>query len=286
MIKDSLHPLPQDDRDFTLGAVYSLPPVEALPESFLVGASLEVKDQGSKDYCTAYASCTVSELQEGVILLPVWNFAKTKEIMGNPEEWGADLRSACKSHQKYGAVEKSLVDNGIVKIPDNPRDIKNWNNYEMYGELHKKISYLKVDGPYDPYDNIRASLFKFQDENRGVVAGLEWKWSRKDKILKPKTGTGSGHAIAILGWNKDGLIMQNSYGTKTGNNGAQIITREVINENIPKYGAFMFFDQSPEDIKYAIDNSICLDVNLLIQMIQSVLNVLNDVLNKLKSYVR
>lgn len=272
-----LQPLPQDSRDYKLGSITRLPSLNELPENFGY-ASLGVKDQDrhtkNSDYCTAYATCTASELQEGVELNPEWVFAKTKE--GDMDSWGANLREACKIHQKYGAPKESEV-----AVPNNPRDISEYKNYSKESSIHRKKSYFYVDGQYDHFDNIRANMYKHRDKKCAVVIGVKWVWSLKEKVLRMNTRNGYGHAIAVMGWNKDGLIIQNSYGKDAGNYGAHIMTREVVNEYIGKYGAYMFLDIDPDDAKYYIENGIDIDANWLKQMLQVVIAILQDIVTKL-----
>ena len=69
-------------------------------------AKNRVKNQGSSDMCLAFASTSVSEIQEGVILSPEYQFAKIKQIIGNIESWGADLSNGAKSFTKFGSIKQ------------------------------------------------------------------------------------------------------------------------------------------------------------------------------------
>jgi len=270
-----LQPLKPDSRDLKLGSITKLPDLSELPENFGY-ASLGIKHQDrhtdNSDYCTAYSTCTVSELQEEVELNPEWVFAKTKE--GDMDSWGANLRDACKIHQKYGAPKEE-----DVEIPDNPRDISQYDTYPT--TVHRKRSYFFVDGQFDSFDNIRASMYKYRNKKCGVVIGIKWTWSLKERVLKLNNRNGFGHAIAVMGWNKDGLVVQNSYGKSAGKYGAHIMTREVVNEYVKTYGAFMFLDIDPDDARYYIDNGIDIDANWLKQMLQIVVTLLQDIISKL-----
>src|SRR3990167_5751264 len=105
-----LLPTPKDKRDFSFGGIFGLPNLKDIPDtSWVVSEPLEIKDQGESDMCTAYALTAVSEDQEGVLLDPLYQFAKIKQIMGEYESWGADLRSACKSATQFGSLEVSEV---------------------------------------------------------------------------------------------------------------------------------------------------------------------------------
>lgn len=252
--KGGLNPLPKDERDFQLGAYYSLPSLSELPESFSLGEA-DIKHQGDTDFCTAFASCGASELQEGVRLNPLWSFAKSKEISGDMEEWGQDLRTALKVHTKFGAVEMSEME------VDNPRDIKTYSPLlEEEAKKHKKKTYLSVSGKYDDFDNIRASIWKFRSENRAVVFGIQFGWPLSQIIMENPAENGFGHALFALGWKVINdipyLEVVNSYGKDAGENGKHYFGRDVINKWTEQYGAFMFVDMPPEDMKRLLDANI------------------------------
>lgn len=68
---------------------------------------------------------------------------------------------------------------------------------------------------------------------------------------------GTGHAMTVVGFTKRGgknyLIVQNSLGD-TVNKGKHLFSEEIINAMIPRYGAFMFDDLSPESARYYQEN--------------------------------
>jgi hypothetical protein len=98
-----------DKRNFSFGKVFGTIDLAEIPDDFIV-AEPKQKDQGNTDFCSAFATTSASEPQEGVELNPFWQFAVSKMISGNPEAWGQDLLSAIKVHTKYGAIEESEID--------------------------------------------------------------------------------------------------------------------------------------------------------------------------------
>lgn len=235
-----LKPLPRDDRDYPLGAVAVLPDPKTLPENFKLD-TLPVRDQTDSDFCTGFTTCEASGQQEGVELCPEWSFAMTKHLEGDHTTYGADLRTACKVHKEYGAIEKT----------DSPYTLENKDsdflrNPEVWpvgliekAALHKKKSYFKVTGPYDHFDNLRASIYKYKS---AAAIGVIWGWPMTDVYIKTPSNTGGGHAIPVVGWEGDYLTIKQSYGLDAGDHGFQYLHRDVINANVDKYGAFMFLD--------------------------------------------
>jgi hypothetical protein len=247
--KFGLRELPKDKRDFPLGALFALPSLEELPEDFKL-EPLTIKNQGNTDYCSAYMSTGMSELQELVKLSPEWSFAKSKEISGDLDEWGQDLRSAMKVHTKYGAVPSDTV-----KIPSNSRDIAEYEDYTDEATKHIKKSYFSVTGQYDHFDNIRASIYKFRMSRQAVGLGVIWQWSLNDTYLEGVPTNGFGHAIYAIGWVGDYLLVVNSYGAGAGDNGIHHLNKEAVNKFVDRYGAFMMVDMEPQEAKTLLERA-------------------------------
>jgi len=256
-IGGGLTQLPKDDRDFVLGKIEKQIPLSDIPNGdWIVAEPLSIKNQLTSDFCTAFATTLSSEIQEETTLEPSYSFAKTKQIMGDPSGWGADLRSACKAHQKYGALptDESPMNLNLESVAT-LRDWNNWHKkFDDIAEEHKKQSYFRADkGNYDRFDNIRVSLWQHRKEKRFVVTGSMWRpiW-QKAKIPKGKVTGGYGHAFVIVGQRMiDGepyLEIQNSYGENVGDKGRYYFPREVVNREF-KYGSYMFIDKDPEIIK-------------------------------------
>jgi len=232
--KFGLRKLPEDIRDFKLGNVFDLPKLEELPDEFILGEPI-IKHQGDTDFCTAYATCGISELQEEVELYPPYSFALSKEITKDWENWGQDLRTAIKAHIIYGAIEKGLTD-------IDSRWLKDYPDLFSQAQKHLKKSFFSVSGRYDPFDNIKASLYHFRDKKQAVALGVLWSWDLSEKILTRTVEAGYGHAVYCIGFRGDYLIIVNSYGKEAGDNGKHYIHRDTINYFVPKYGAFMTVD--------------------------------------------
>ncbi len=258
-VPNGLRRLPRDTRDFSLGAVYSLPPVSELPAEFVL-QPLEIKNQGDTDMCTAFATSAVSEQEEGVTLDPLYFFAKEKQTIGDPTGYGANLRDACNAAVTYGFIEKKDAPYAL----DKGRDfIADWKNYDPTlddnAAIHRKKAYFSIDGPYDTFDNIRATIWKFRNEKRAVLSGAFWKssWTGQYYGIIPKDTepSNSGHAFAIIGWRlifgEPCLVIQNSYGKQLGNEGLFYMPREVANRDLI-FGNFTFLDMPEGETKESL----------------------------------
>lgn len=279
--QDSLQPLPPDPRDFNLGELIVYPKLSELPESFSLGDPLSIKDQNADenyDFCTAYAYCGASEYQEGEELSPAYSFAASKKISGDIKGWGQNLRDAAKAHVDWGAVSvKDETEKDKALTPEQRRD---WGNYTMEtisnAKKHYKKSYVTCKGPYEAYDNIRCALWMYRHEKRAVVLGVVWAWSLSDWILTGKPTGGFGHAVYIIGWDKDGLILVNSAGLSAGKQGTHRLTREPTNFYIPTYGAYMFLDETPDSLRDRLiteNNALQILVNFFLNIYGLLKNV-------------
>lgn len=274
MIKQGLRETPEDLRDLETGALLRLPKLSELPDRFSLD-TLGVKDQKDTDFCTAFATCTVSEMQEGVELSPEYSFALSKALSGDPDEWGQDIRVALKAHTKVGAIKKKDAPFSLENEPDSfLRRIANWPGYlkEKAGE-HRKKAFLKITGPYDHYDNIRATIWHFWmkfGEKRGIVSGIKWQWGIDEFLLKGTSNDGFGHCIPYIGWellrNEEGLVVQNSAGKSAGILGRHLASRDTVNHFVSRYGAYMMIDLSPEEVQWYLENKLKLTDNWLFRL--------------------
>lgn len=278
---------PVDKRDFSLGAITTLPELVTLPKSFMLDG-IRIKNQRDTDFCTQFSSCGASELQEGVELSPEWTFAKTKQLNNDLDSYGEDLRTAMATHTKVGAVEAKDVPFSVNdKDPAYLRHIENYpQGLEKKAVEHMKNSYLKVTGPYDAFDNIRATLFKYREERRAVVMGCIFGWDTNDVVFDTVVKEGGGHAMYFAGWkyikNKLYLAVVNSYGKEAGENGIHYMSREVVNYYESLYGTYMFSDLTKEDVQYMIQNGITDRDNWIIQLYKSVITLLKQMMTKKK----
>lgn len=253
--RNGLQKLTHDERDLTLGSIFGTP-LEIPQVDFVVSNPLQIKNQGTTDECTAFATAAVLEDTEGVILEPAYIFAKTKELLGEYTEWGANLRDVAKAVTKFGALEKSES----PFTSDMDRDfVANWTNWpkdlDKLASKHKQKSYFFVTGKYDYFDNMRANLWRFKNLKRTAITGTLWssEWNNVINGRIEQAGDRAfGHAFKIFGQEfangKPYLIAQLSNGEQFGDKGLFYFNRETANL-CAEFGALMFIDMPPETAK-------------------------------------
>lgn len=253
-------------RQYRLGQVFQLPKLSAIP---LIDFELDdnpienqlLKADTLDDMCGPFALTSVLEPQEGEQLDPGFIQAKVKELQGDPNTWGATLEELADVARKKGALPLSKS-----PFPDRPRsfvsDPKNWDPvYDEYAAAHKQLSFIWVDGPYDTFDNILATLWLLKNlpanqKKTGILAGSywypEWQYAAGGVIPKIVSSRPSGHAFRIRGQKilngERYLVIQNSYGKESGYQGLYYLPRQAC-KNLEPFGQLLFVDMDPEEVK-------------------------------------
>lgn len=266
-----LQPLPHDKRDFSLHRTFGS--VDSVPNyDFVIGEAKEIKQQFESDFCAAFSVTAASEYQEDTILSPEFQFALIKSLTGNPEEWGSDLRTACKSVVKFGSLPKYAAPYSLQnKDRDFLAHLENWieppgDQKLLLSGNYRKNSFFTVDGQKDTFDNFRRALWQNIAQKRAIITGCLWDstWFGNKVISKSGDGAKTGHAFIVIGQKFiDGephLIAQLSSGKEVGDRGYFYFKRNVVNECFT-FGAFMFKDLDP--IHAAFLNKFKLSVKAL-----------------------
>lgn len=289
-IQPGLKPLTPDERDFQLGAITTLPDPKTVPDFMLTGPYLNHEMQ-EEDDCSAFAVCKASELQEGVLLDRKFQFALSKSKSGDPEEWGQDIRTAMLTPVKLGSLEREERPLDLENRPlSYLRYITNWGDIKELLEFaveHKKKSavFITPSQGMDYFDTILASMWKFKNENRAVVFGTIFDVPLSEMFLRGVWGNGGGHAMLFIGKRtingEPMLIAQNHYPGYAGENGVHYVDRERVNESAKTFGAGMFVDYSPDEIRWMMENNLKIEDNWLKGILIAILKAILDLKNRL-----
>lgn len=288
----ALKPKTTDPRDFSHAKVYgAVDDLSSLPPGGLGRTPSTIKEQKASDYCSTEAGTSVSEDQELVELCELWQFMVTKQIAGDPQAFGAELRDMAKSFTKYGSIEKK---DSLYTI-DTPRSIivdpEQWNA-SLYAKalIHRKASFFAADGPHDTFDNFRSTLALQEANNATIVTGVYWRqsWDSKRGGIIPDTlsqedqddGTKLPHAIKIFDWTTlygnqypDGklyLKAQLSNGKDQGDKGIFYIPRSVANRDFDTFGSILFTDLDPKDADYYLKYGISINDNTIVAILKRI----------------
>ena len=219
-------PEEKDIRDYKLkaGVVFEA----ALPEEFVFGVDVPVKNQGAVNSCVAHAMSSILESHLGDVesddktLSTNFIYGTQKLLHGHTGE-GMYLRDACATALKYGDM---VYDDcpGNIEVPDCYESAEEALNVPSKTEkaYHYRINrYFSCNSPAE----IKYAIYNYGP----VLAALNWSYSfyvDDEGILRTddeKPEYCGGHAIMVIGWTKDGFLCQNSWGEDWGLNGKFIL---------------------------------------------------------------
>ena len=219
-------PSPRDIRDYKLSAAAMQPHI--YPESFLL-KPVRIKNQDCQPTCTAHALASLVEFfnyQETYINDKfstdfIYGCRTDDDYLGE----GMYLRDGLKVLQKYGDVLYDKLP-GNTDVPTARKKVfTNFDQLVIQAEPNKVNTYYKIQ-------NIQE--LKHALVNDGPVPAV-MKWFKSATLINyvytyPTTQVDDYHAVLIVGWDKDCLIIQNSWGKKWGKNGLFYIPISKMNE--------------------------------------------------------
>lgn len=193
------------NRPFTAGAL------KAVPLSVMcLGAATRTEDQGSTPKCAAYSASSMAEnvLWRKVGSLPLnidpdALYAYAKEIDGDPDGDGTTLTAVCQALLAKGVFDKS------------------------------KCSVRTLISPFD----VKAAVHRYGCCLLGLNITDEW-YRGNTEISSTTAAQVGGHAVQCVGYDQDGVWIQNSWGLKWGQSGFAHILWPAFNRQF-MYGAFV-----------------------------------------------
>jgi len=241
----------RDPRDFSYHKTFGAIDLK-LPDEYVLDEAT-VKNQYGSMFCTAFASCVLAQLEDGIDFSPEWFYSKEVEISGQMD--GQDLRTACKAAKKYGFLPQDKAQFDLTT--KDPECLANPSNWPISDELaaapYKKKSYFQVKGDFD---QIKQVLFNNAPAKRAILTGVDWGegWeAAPGGVIKNYTATGSLHAVPIIGFKQDYIILQNSYGKEIGDNGKFYVPRGVFAQAFTE-PLYMFVDTDNTTVPKPVGN--------------------------------
>ena len=218
---------PADVRDYRISKAVNYD----FPEEFSLPYIPTVKNQGDIGSCVAHSIASTIEYFSYI------QGDETKEmsigyIYGNrrnTKHYGSGMivRDALTSTCKYGDIINEFFPYNI-EVPNAIKEFeKTVDIFFEKGYPNRFSSYFRC---YNNND-IKNALF---NKKSPVIFGIQWfsdiKVNRYTGIIETSinyNATDGGHCMVIYGWNKDGWIIQNSWGLEWGINGKAILPYEV-----------------------------------------------------------
>ena len=214
-----------------------LPAVALAPPPTLRNRTkLAVLDQGQSSACTGFALATVVNhllIQSGrakdaeVSPWMLYSMARRYDEFPGSEDTGSSLRGALKGWYKHGACALDLW-NGIAMPSASNQPGRDW----WLDAVNRPLgAYYRVD--MRSVTDMHVALNEVGVLYGSVLTHAGWDEPGKGGVIplharKPDDG---GHAFAIVGYDRSGFLVQNSWGEAWGDKGFGILTYEDWLEN-------------------------------------------------------
>lgn len=243
---DGCMPSPPDDRDYTVETVaLAAPP---LPETYLCD-SMKVLNQGSVGSCVAHACATAlgyGELASGMNNAHdfsrgfIYGNRKATDYQGE----GMYVRQALKQLNHCGDCEYSDFPYNETYPKVKARIEANRDNLLNKAEPFKIVNYFRCYSN----DEVKRALL-----NQGAVVisiPVYSSFSAECPIPSKNDKYEGGHAMCVIGWDKTGWIIQNSWSKGWGKKGTLHLPYEypidefwgiTVNTNVPEPKKDSFF---------------------------------------------
>ena len=222
-----------------------LPPVGVIPVATLEpGPGIPVLNQGNTNACTGFAlASVVYQLQRAagrelaqcdVSSFMLYSMARRyDEFPGSPNiDTGSSARGAMKGWFKYGACAASLWPN--EKMPKASKLAK--DDWWLDAVRRPLGAYYRLDPSIITDLHVALNevgiLYATAACHSGWQTGLGATGKGWWQIPNQKaTAADGGHAFAIIGYNREGFIIQNSWGENWGTSGRAVLHYEDWLEN-------------------------------------------------------
>jgi hypothetical protein len=227
-----VEPSPKDNRDYKYCVVrpFIVSPAKIQTSNFDIGtntlvipetlnlqrAMLKPRSQGSRGTCAAFAAAAIKEYQERIDI-NFQDYMSPEYIYywrTNKPNDGMHCRDVMKILAQYGSIPEKDLPYGTEEINEIPDEViatgSNFkiNNYALVQTVKELKETLVKNGP---------CLAAFP------VYSVRPEFWRKASNDDPQKG---GHAVCIVGYNHEGFIIRNSWGSNWNDNGTVVYPYE------------------------------------------------------------
>lgn len=178
-------------------------------ELLLDGYATPVEDQGAKPYCAAYAASNFAESvlwrRDGYpkTIDPDPLYAHAKTIDGDPTGDGTYLECTLDA-----LLEKRYFDRSVCKV-------------KTFGG--------KILGFGSGLADVKTAIHRYGCCIAGFNITGEW-FSPRGGVIRGGGESQGGHAVTLVGYDKDGVLILNSWGRSYAHDGKVYITNKAFDE--------------------------------------------------------
>ncbi len=225
------------------------PPLQSLPAEWpskqfieivlpFYAKSKMILDQGKEGACTGYGLAAVInyllwretvdfdsiediyiENIEKIVVSPrmLYNLARIYDEWDGEDYEGSSCRGAMKGWHRHGVCKKTSWEYSLNE-EEYPK--KNWSQEAVQNPLG---AYYRINK--DSVSDMQAAIKEVGAIYCSAVIHTGWwiKEQKKLSIIECSLESIGGHAFAIVGYNGDGFIVQNSWGEKWGHQGFAVM---------------------------------------------------------------
>ena len=230
----------KDKRDFHIKQLVGVSEPTLPKSASLVSYATAIKNQGSTNSCSGFASTGVYEvlrnknLNQALDLSELFIYYNARKNVGHEgNDNGAYLREICKTATKDGFALEQFWPFDTSKVLNEPT----WQAYMC-------AKYYKLGGYYRCYT--KTDIKKAINAGKPIIFGLRVTndfMNFTGDIFKEMSGTAmGGHAMSILGYSddKNAFLVRNSWGSGWDKSGYVWIDYDVLIDNLIDAWAFEF----------------------------------------------
>ena len=202
---------PLDVRDWKVSAIY---PRAVLPEVVDHRPTMfPIRDQGNQGSCAAMAGSAMKEWQERLDV-NINEYMSPQFIYNNREdllEEGMHMRDLMEILKEKGDCVEKVFPYGTSGLPS--------IEVLMDASKYKILNYASIE----TIDDLKLSLYS---NGPCIIAVPVYNFSERMWFKGPKDKLLGGHALCVVGYNKEGFIIRNSWGKDWGQEGYCIMSYE------------------------------------------------------------
>lgn len=218
---------PTDLRDYKLKKS-SVNSVE-LPEEFELTYNHKIKNQQSVCSCTAHAAASLLEYYNPSKTLSTNFIYGIRKRLYESFWLGMSIKEACKIMTTYGdMVEADCPGNTEIEdVFDIASEAFDDKSKLEYAYRFKTQKYVRLFTKSD----IKYFIYKYGPVIIGFNYYDDFKYNKETHAIDRTNNNidilcSGSHSVLVYGWNKDGWLCQNSWGTRWGNKGLFVLKYE------------------------------------------------------------
>jgi hypothetical protein len=221
------------------------PNVSVTPQPTLFPAlALRIKSQADTNACTGFSLSLVveyllrrSQREQAPAISPYMLYSMARrydEFPGSRDE-GSSLRAALKGWHKHGVCADRLWKTGVKMPPAPVRASDDWwldavkRPLGAYYRIETK-QIVDIHAALNEVGIVYASTDTHTGWDEGVNGGGKGRWKKRPSSfaqgifrIPRESGSAGGHAVALVGYDEHGFLLQNSWGSGWGSYGYAIL---------------------------------------------------------------